>query len=227
MASRQTTKAQAQGGPYSKGTVDLLAKMMGESKLTVHQQKVLRDSMNAGRALPASGPPPSLYRREKAPALRPSSGPWEDPYRGVAINPNMTHGMGRVPQSRIVTATNGYAREAFVGGARIVDREKQKEDLADLFAYGANAPDRSSAPVTHDARAAARAAASNQAPRSEVERLHEKVSTEIEERQAFIAEMRALGQTKHEATIRGEIAQRMQELKRLEQLMKQQHQAAR
>jgi hypothetical protein len=66
----------AAGPSYSKGTQDLLGKMMRESKLTVHQQKVLAASMSAGGALPAAGPPPTAYRRAKAPHAPPKTGAW-------------------------------------------------------------------------------------------------------------------------------------------------------
>jgi hypothetical protein len=46
--------------------------------------------------------------------------------------------------------------------------------------------------------------------------------TEIEERQQFLAEMRALGSTKNDAQLRGEIAERMRDLKRLDGLIAQQ-----
>lgn len=203
---------------YSKSTQDLLQAMMGESKLTGHQQRALQAAMASGRALPATGPPPSLYRREKALPQKRDGGPWQDPYRGVAVNPSMTRGMGRKSQAHIVSDSRGYARDAFAGGGELVDREQQKEDFVNRIALGAHAPKRGAAPAP-----AVEAAAAASAPlRSEVELLHEKVSAEIEERHAFVREMRALGQTRHEAAVATEVAQRVQELRRLEQLMGQQ-----
>jgi hypothetical protein len=203
-------------GTYSKGTQDLLSKMMRESKLTVHQQKVLAASMSTGGALPASGPRPTAYRREKAPHAPPKTGAWEDPYRGVAFNPRMTQGMGRKPQAQISTDTRGYEREAFRGGGRTVDRDAEKARLQDCFAFG-----EAGAPQVVTARAAMRA--THAVPkRSDNEVLRDKIMTEIEERQQFLAEMRQLGSTKNDAQLRGEIAERMRDLKQLEGLMAQQ-----
>ncbi|KAG8458783.1 hypothetical protein KFE25_005210 [Diacronema lutheri] len=212
---------------YSRETTELLSKMMAESKLTAQQQKVLHDSLRAGRALPAAGPPPSAYRRERAPRAPAPTGPWEDRYRGVALNPTTTHGMGRKPQAAIVSDARGYARDAFSGGGdRVVDRERQKDELADLFAFGARAPDHAGGAVAARRGSSSCAAKAFAAPpparapaRTEAHALHEAISAEIDERNAFVADMRALGRREHEATVRAEVAQRMADLRRLEVLM--------
>ncbi|KAJ1641327.1 hypothetical protein T492DRAFT_922020 [Pavlovales sp. CCMP2436] len=189
--------------------------MMKESKLTTHQQKVLRESMSTGSALPALGPAPASYKRTaKAPARPPPSVPWQDPFQGVAFNANMTQGMGRKPQQQIHADSRGYARDMFVGGGRVVDREKEKEALIDKFAYGEHTPVRA-APVRKPPPVAPSVPA-----KSEVEVLHEKISLEITERQVFVLEMRTLGNREHEQLIQGEIAERIRQLRTVEQMMK-------
>jgi len=56
---------------------------------------------------------------------------------------------------------------------------------------------------------------------SEEALLFESIEKEIAERQTFLEEMRFLGQgSKHEAVIKGEIAERVRELKRLDAMLR-------
>ena len=67
---------------------------------------------------------------------------------------------------------------------------------------------------------AAGSSASASAAMSEEARLHAAISTEIDERRDFLQSMRAAGKGKeHEANIGGQIAERMEELAKLERLM--------
>lgn len=198
---------------YSKGTQELLEKMMADSKLTTHQQKELRRRMSTGDALPATGPRPTAYRRERSVESLAPQGPWQDPYRGVPINPMITRGMGRKPQQQIVTDSNGYARDSYAGGRPGVDREELKAKLQNKLQFG----DEPMPPPRSATRPLADLAPKD--ARSELERMRDEIVEEVEERHAFIREMRALGHARHEQTVKGEIAERMRELKRVEALI--------
>lgn len=56
--------------------------------------------------------------------------------------------------------------------------------------------------------------------KTETERLYDSIIDEIEERTAFLDKMRDMGDLSHEATIKGEIAQRLREIKKVEAIMK-------
>jgi hypothetical protein len=112
--------------------------------------------------------------------------------------------------------TNGYARDQFrttFDGRR--ERSSEKATLQD--AYLGNVEDREagSARSNHANRTADRR------PRSETAELHEAIAQEIMERQEFLADMRAAGRGQaHEAQVKREILERMQELRRVEAIMK-------
>ena len=70
--------------------------------------------------------------------------------------------------------------------------------------------------------------ASQQQPaRSEAAKLHEQISGEIEERQQFVQQMRNVGNTEHDETMRQQINERMAELAKVEKMMSKEELATR
>ena len=186
---------------YSQGTKDILDSMMADAKLNPLRQRELRQVMQHGRA---AAPRP----RQQPPNRR--ARPFEDPLRGVALNPNLTHGHAKKPQAQILREENNFARPQFAGGGRVVNRDAEKSKLQDEWRTNLL---QSKAQVPPAAVTAAPA-------RSEAATLHSQISEEIEERQAFVQQMRAMGNTEHEAAMHEQIRERMGELKRVESLMK-------
>ncbi|KAG8462035.1 hypothetical protein KFE25_014054 [Diacronema lutheri] len=97
-------------------------------------------------------------------------------------------------------------------------REAKKERLQDRLAYGDAPAAHAFAPRVPPAGTQARVKPSEV---QQVAALTTSISTEIDERREFLAEMGALGKAaQYEAQIRAEIAVRQQELKRLQALMR-------
>ena len=193
---------------YSKGTTKLLDSMMADAKLNPQRQRELRQVMHHGaRAAPQRPAPTAPNRRAM---------PFDDPLRGVALNPNLVYGHAKKSQQDIAREHHGYQRPQFGGGGRPVDREAQKSRLQDDWKRRFAAPSTSKAP-----------AAPQQPARSEAAKLHEQISGEIEERQQFVQQMRGVGNTEHEETMRQQINERMAELAKVEKMISGEELAAR
>ena len=186
---------------YSKGTTKLLDSMMADAKLNPQRQRELRQVMQHGaRAAPRKQAPSAPNRRAVE---------YDDPLRGIALNPNLVYGHAKRSQTDIVRENHGYQRPQFGGGARPTNRDAQKSRLQDEWKTQFKAPSTSTA-----------SAASQQQPaRSEAAKLHEQISGEIEERQQFVQQMRSVGNTEHDETMRQQINERMAELAKVEKMM--------
>ena len=186
---------------YSQGTKDILDGLMSDSKLNPVRQRELRQVMEHGCAAGRPKPVRPVFNRRDV--------PYEDPLRGIALNPNLIRHAGIRTQPQIAAAHGDYRRPQFAGGGRRVDRDGEKLRLQNINAYGSEL-------------GAAQPAASAEPPpklRSGPAELHAQISTEIEERQAFVQQMRAAGNTEHEATIQQQICERMEELRLVEKHM--------
>ena len=185
---------------YSQGTKDILNSLMNDSKLNPVRQRELRQVMEHGRAAGRPNPVRQVYNRRDV--------PFEDPLRGIALNPNLIRHAGIRTQPQIAAAHNDYRREQFAGGGRVVNRDEEKRRLQNINTYGSEL---GAQPVI--------AAEPPPKQRSGPAELHAQISAEIEERQAFVQQMRAVGNTEHEATMQQQIGERMGELRVVEKHM--------
>ena len=192
---------------YTQSTKDLLDSMMSDAKLNPVRQRELRAVMDHGRA--------AAPRPVRQPPNR-RAAPFEDPLRGVALNPNLTWGHSIKTQPQIARENNNYRREQFAGGGRVVNQDEEKRKLQQINAYGHQLGQ-----AQLSAAAAAAAVAPPPKPSSEAAQLHAQISAEIQERQAFVQQMRAVGNTEHEATMQQQISERMGELRVVEKHMQQ------
>ena len=192
---------------YSQSTKSLLNDMMKDSKLNAHEQRKLRLAMEMGGSLPVrrAVQPPPAYKR-----------PYQDPLRGIALNPRLCPTVTTKSRHAILVETRGYDRPQYGGGQKqLRTRAEEVERLQNRFAFGEDAP----APTRPPRRAAAMAAPPPQPARSEEAKLHEEITAEIAERQEFLASMRAAGRMEHDATIQQQIGERMGDLRALERMM--------
>ena len=199
---------------YSQGTKDILDSLMNDSKLNPVRQRELRQVMEHGRAAGRPKPVRPVYNRRDV--------PFEDPLRGIALNHNvvrlgpnlMTSFDARIrTQPQIAAAQNDYRREQFAGGVRVVNRDAEKRRLQNINAYGSEL---GQAPP---AVASTATAGRPPKPRSGPAELHAEISAEIEERQAFVQQMRAAGNRAHEAAMQQQIGERLGELHIVEKHM--------
>ena len=182
---------------YSQGTKDILDGLMNETKLNPVRQRELRQVMEHGRAA-GSKPVRKVTNRRDV--------PFEDPLRGIALNPNLVYGHSKKTQPQIVAANDHYRRQQFAGGGRVINREAEKQRLQNINAYGSElgqAPPAVASTVT---------AGRPPKPRSGPAELHAEISAEIEERQAFVQQMCAAGNRAHEAAMQQQIGERLGEL---------------
>ena len=188
----------------------MLDTMMASSNLPLAEQRRLRAACAAG---PSAQMQP---RRKPLPVGRKPK--FEDPLKGVAINPMIARqlpgGAGRVTQAEILRSHGGsLERDQFRGGQPAgTSSEIQKEELQNLMTYGSKR-------LPEPARKRTGAAASNAPQCSAESSLRAQISDEIAERQDFLETMRAMGRgAEHEAKVKGEISERMQDLKALDRL---------
>merc|ERR1712216_874399 len=99
-------------------------------KLPAAQQRKLRTVMNSG----AQSLPREMPARTRVALLDSSLMKYEDPLRGVPLNPFLTAGHSRRSHAHIVRASNGYERDMFRGGGKVVDRDAQKFALQQTLA---------------------------------------------------------------------------------------------
>ena len=186
-----------------------LDKMMADAKLAPAQQRKLRAVANGQR--------PELQRRAVPPK---SSGQWEDRYRGIALNPRIVR-PGIKSRAEIAYATQGYAREQYAGAPQDgrPDRAAQKAMMQDAYIKAQEGP-APVASVVGTTAAVARPGGGGGGASEEAD-LHRQITEEIRERQEFLAQMTALGRgAEHETAIRAQIGDRMRDLRRLEQMMR-------
>lgn len=185
-------------------TKELLDKMMDACNLPDAEKRRLRALGNGQRVAARGSAAPSRPRQ------------YEDMLRGVALNPNIVTTRYTRTRAEVVASLGpgGYDRPQFGGAPRPRDNEAEKASLQMHMQFGKDAAGRSLAPAPP--------VAAPPAPRvSEEAALHQAISSEIDERRAFLDSMRAAGRAKeHEAVISAQIAERVQELKTVERLMK-------
>ena len=194
---------------YSADTQKLLDKMMNQSGLPQAEQRRLRQAC-------ASGPSAPVARRRPGPAsanAMPRQG-YEDLLQGVPINPNM-----RLPGTRLKTKDmilrehgGSMERDQYGGGRPVQDRSVTITALQQRMEFGYELAGPSANPAPRPAPTR------SMAPKTSEDSLRDSIMTEIEERQTFLSTMRAAGKTEHEAAIRTQIEERMQDLRRLDAL---------
>jgi len=198
------------------GTNALLDKMMADAKIPAAQQRHLR-AVAEGKRPPHVPVAPAAARAARGGPSR----PYEDRYAGIALNPSLVP-RGIKLREEIVAETRGYQRDmyraTYDGRPNTTDQKAMLQD-----SYFGPAADRGAAPAGRGARAVSRSAHTAPPPpraKSEAARLHEAIAEEIIERQEFLEEMRVAGRAQEiEGKLRREIAERMQELRRVEELM--------
>jgi len=194
---------------YSKDTQAMLDKMMSASGLPKTEQRRLRAACAAG----PSAPLPAARRRPAGAGARPHQ--YEDLLKGVPINPRMNlPGAHRRTQAMILAEHGGsLERDQYGGGPPPADRAAQVLQLQQQMEFGRVLPEGPSA-------AGPSRGAPKPKPRAErpEDALRSSIIAEIDERRQFIETMRAAGKTEHEEAIQGQIAERLNDLKRLEAL---------
>ena len=146
---------------YSQGTKDILDGLMNDSKLNPVRQRELRQVMEHGCAAGRPKPVRPVFNRRDV--------PYEDPLRGIALNPNLIRHAGIRTQPQIAAAHGDYRRPMFAGGGRRVDRDGEKLRLQNINAYGselgAAQPAASAEPPPPPSRATARGQRGSARPR--------------------------------------------------------------
>lgn len=205
MASRPTK--------YSKDTLATLDAMMKTSNLPLYEQRRLKAAAAAGPAAPM----PLPRRRPQQQAQQ--RGPFEDLLKGVPINPRMQlPGAHRKSQLQILRENGGsMERDQFRGGPPASNRDEQKLRFQQKLQYGYEL-----GPLPSDAVSAPpQQLSALPRARREEDVLREKVVMEIAERQSFLDTMRAAGKgAEHEDAIKAQIAERMRDLKTLDDIAK-------
>ena len=174
-----------QKAQYSKETADLLKNMMKESKLTNYQQRVMKESMKDGSALPTRVNPhhskdgPSIVKKKKTKVVKKPTG----------VKTLQTI------ELEIAEDTS----EPYKPPPITYDSQKEKERLNKILIFGTDKPlpKPKLAPIV---------------VRRPVDRFAE-IQEEIEERRGFMREMESLGQAeKHRVRIETEISQYIREM---------------
>ena len=191
----------------------MLDSMMSSSGLPLAEQRRLRAAVDAGpsaQIVPRKKPLP-VGRHPK----------FQDPLRGVPINPHIARrfpgGGGRMAQSDILRAHGGsLEREQFRGSLPATSSEVKREELANLMTYGT----KQLPTVSHGRESVRTSSTSPRAIASSDAALRDAIVDEIADRQTFLETMRQHGKgAEHESRINGEIAERLQDLKRVDQLI--------
>ncbi|XP_013910400.1 PREDICTED: UPF0193 protein EVG1 [Thamnophis sirtalis] len=177
---------------YSKETQELLKVMMQESKLTCFQQRHLVNCMKRGDALPIHCYPTSSREPEFPKLVLPKVILTTSPFGRPHLRP-----------AEICRAGNAYIREKFKPQATR-DLEKEKERLQNILATGKDKVEKKTRPVKIEETV------------QEMDRFDELVN-EIQDRQNFLAEMEALGQSKvYQGIIQTEISQMLREMEMID-----------
>ncbi|KAM6437426.1 UPF0193 protein EVG1 isoform 1-T1 [Liasis olivaceus] len=174
---------------YSQETQELLKVMMQESKLTCFQQRHLVNCMKRGDALPIRCYPTSSKEPEFPKPVSTKV--------FLTTNPPRPH----LRPAEICRAGNAYVREKFKPQATR-DLEKEKERLQNIFATGKDKVEKKTQNKSVKVEEIV----------PERDRFDELVN-EIQDRQNFLSEMEALGQSKvYQGIIHTEISQKLQEM---------------
>ncbi|XP_063165124.1 UPF0193 protein EVG1 [Candoia aspera] len=175
---------------YSQETQELLKVMMQESKLTCFQQRHLVNCMKRGDALPIHCYPTSSREPEFPKPVPPKVFLTTSPYGRPHLRP-----------AEICRAGNAYIREKFKPQATR-DLEKEKERLQNILATGKDKVEGKTQKKSVKVEEIV----------PEVDRFDELVN-EIQDRQNFLSEMEALGQSKvYQGIIHTEISQKLREM---------------
>ena len=196
---------------YSKDTQELLDRMMKTSNLPLYEQRRLRAAAAAGPQAPM--PPPR--RRPAATHTAQVQRPYEDLLKGVPINPAMNlPGSHRKTREQILHEHGGTMERAqFRGAAPAPNRDQQKLALQQKFEFGYELP-----PLPAEAATVAPKAPPPRA-RKEEDVLRDEILSEIAERRKFLEAMHTAGKgAEHEEAIKGQIAERLRDLKTLDAL---------
>ena len=142
--------------------------------------------------------------------------PYEDLLKGVPINPMMQlPGAHRRSQAQIVADNGGsMERPQFRGARPGQDRTKLVTQLQQQMEYGHALPE----PPADGANSTA-PPPPPPPKRSAEAALRDSIVAEIDERREFLEVMRHAGKTEHESAVQGQIAERLNDLKRLDALM--------
>ncbi|KAM3833145.1 UPF0193 protein EVG1 [Vipera latastei] len=180
---------------YSQETQELLKVMMQESKLTCFQQRHLVNCMKRGDAFPIHCYPTTSREPE-----------FPKPVSSKIILTTSPFGRPHLRPAEICRAGNAYIREKFKPQA-IRDLEKEKERLQNILATGKDKVEKKTQkkPVKIEETVL------------ELDRFDELVN-EIQDRQNFLSEMEALGQSKaYQGIIQTEISQKLREMEMIDQ----------
>eukprot|EP00048_Salpingoeca_helianthica_P020044 m.4518 g.4518 ORF g.4518 m.4518 type:complete len:209 (-) comp4334_c0_seq1:28-654(-) len=180
----------------SAGTQSLVKAMMKDSKLTPFQQRQLQAQMEKGTSLPSKVNPTS----SKPPAAATPSKP----------KPKAAEAGGGKRQLNAIVESGAYDQPEVVVPAPGVDREKERQKLHDVMAFGREAVEAKEAVRDRHARGLTRAAK----PAAVVDTdMFDTIMEEIEERQRFLEQMERLGRGKeYRAQITTEISQKIRML---------------
>ncbi|KAF7240524.1 UPF0193 protein EVG1 [Varanus komodoensis] len=199
-SQKRTTPAVAKGSgfwhvpvvtKYCQETQELLKVMMEESKLSNFQQRHLINCMKRGDSLPTHCSPTSS-REPQLPK------PVSPPRVVLTIS---SYGRPHLRPAEICRAGDAYTREKFRPQATR-DLEKEKERLQNILATGKDKVEKP--------RQKMLVKVEEEVP--ELDRFDELVN-EIQDRQKFLAEMKALGQGKfYQGIILTEISQKLREM---------------
>lgn len=177
---------------YSQGTQELLKVMMEESKLTMFQQRHLIDCMKRGDPLPTHCSPTSSIQQPEQQKNSPPSKAFQFISRV---------GRPHLRPAKVCQAGDSYVRDKF-RPRPTRDLEKEKERLQNIFAKGkekvGGKPQKKEIKLEEEV--------------SEPDRFEELIK-EVRDRQTFLAEMEALGQSKlYQGIILTEISQKLREM---------------
>ena len=174
-----------QKAQYSKETADLLKNMMQESKLTNYQQRVIKESMKGGSALPTRVNPhhskdgPSYVKKKST---------------KIVQKPTGVKSLQTI-EFEIANDTS----EPYKPPVSNYNCQKEKERLNSILIYGTDKPLPKPKPVPIVAKP----------PKDRFDEIQE----EIEERRIFMREMESLGQAEeHRQRIETEISQYIREM---------------
>ena len=207
---------------YSKDTQTLLDSMMSASGLPAREQQRLRDACKAGPSAPLRPPP---GRKSVAQVSR-RPGPHEDLLRGVPINPRLA---AQVPGARLKTKEaiireNGGSldRPQYGGGPKPADRSTLVLEHQQRMEFGRVLPKPAAEGQLNSTgrRLLGGTSSSSQQPQpsSEEEQMRASIVQEIEERRQFLDAMGSMGHTEHKVQIHEQIAERLRDLKQLDEL---------
>ena len=147
--------------------------------------------------------------------------PYEDLLKGVPINPSLARSIpgAKIRSKQEILARHGGSleRDQYFGQGSQANRGLNKEQLAQKMTFGYVLPD---LPAEGNSVGAAGKGGSSSRG-TEEEQMRDQIIGEIDERKEFLDAMRAAGRGKeHEDAILGQISERLQDLRTLENLSK-------